>query len=172
MRRLATCIVSLAAFAAASCVPSRPPSRDTPLTPLEPVPIVIWSSRDLPAELHAQVAAIDGVRWVTRVTVGMVDLVGVTGASRPLPRRATGAVLPLSIAAMEPSPGAEDVATRALRAGDAVLSETAATLRGMSAGSTVTIGAGKVRRTFRIGAVVSDTESRGRELVIPLAASS
>lgn len=173
MRKPLLAIVCLAALAAGSCSPT---VRRTPdgavLAPAEPVPIIIWSSRDLPKGLHAQVAAIEGVRWVTRVSNGMVDLVAVTGATRSLPRRAKGAVLPTSIAAMDPSPDEGDVVSAALAAGDAILSETAAALRGMGAGATITIAAEKVRRTFRVGAVVPDSAARGREILIPFARSS
>lgn len=156
--------VLCAALLCASCTPSavRP---DAPATP---VPVVIWSSRDLPADLHARVGSIMGVKWVSRVTVGMVNLVAVQGASRPLGKRRVGGVLPLSIAAMDPPPGAGDALARALTAGDAVLTQTAASLRSMSEGASVTISGGDARRTFRIGAVVDDKTGRGRELIIPL----
>lgn len=173
MRKRLFALVCLAALAVGSCTPTvRRMPDGSPVAPAEPVPIVIWSSRDLPRELHAQLKAIDGVRWVTRVSNGMVDLLAVTGASRPLPARARGAVLPLSIAAMDPSPDGGDVVAAALAAGDAVLSETAARIRGMGAGDTITIGADKVRRRFRIGAVVPDDDARGREVLIPFAGSS
>lgn len=165
-------VVCALALAVASCSPSvdRLPIAP-PLAPAEPVPIVIWSSRDLPAQLHQKVAAIAGVRWVSRIANGMVDLVAVTGATRPLPRRAKGAVFPISIAAMDPSPENGDVVSAALAAGDAIMSRTAADLRGMSAGGTIKVASGKVRRTFRIGAVVDDDDARGREVLIPFAAS-
>jgi hypothetical protein len=169
MRRMLVVFLCLAACATA-CAPS--PPRVPAAKPHPPVPVVIWSSRDLPTGLHEKVAAIDGVRWVTRMTVGMVDLVAVGAGSRALPPRARGAVLPLSIAAMEPSPGTRDAATLALNAGNGVLSESEADLRGMTVGSTMTIGAGTVRRTFSVGAIVPDLEGRGRELIIPFNASS
>src|SRR5688572_17813934 len=168
MRKRLLVTLCVAALAAGSCSPA---VRRTPdgaiLAPAEPVPIVIWSSRDLPKELHGQVAAIEGVRWVTRVSNGMVDLVAVTGASRPLPRRAKGAILPTSIGAMDPSPEDGDVVSAALAAGEAVLSESAAGLRGMKPGATVTVAADGVRRTFRVGAVVPDDDARDREILIP-----
>jgi hypothetical protein len=51
------------------------------------------------------------------------------------------------------------------------MSETAAALRGMSAGGSITIAAGHTRRTFRVGAIVSDEDARGREVLIPHASS-
>jgi hypothetical protein len=69
---------------------------------------------------------------------------------------------------MDPAPRSTDALSRALTAGDAVLTQAAATLRGMGAGASVTIAAAGVRRTFRIGAVVDDKVGRGRELIIPL----
>ena len=173
MRTRLFSLACVAALLAGACSPAVRRAPDgAPVAPAEPVPIVIWSSRDLPRELHAQIKAIDGVRWVTRVSNGMVDLLKVTGASRPLPRRARGAVLPLSIAAMDPSPDEGDVVAAALAAGDAVLSETAGRIRGMGAGSTITLGADKVRRSFRVGAVVPDEDARGREVLIPFKSSS
>ncbi len=173
MRKRLFALACVAALVAGSCTPTiRRTPEGAPVAPAEPVPIVIWSSRDLPRQLHAQIKAVDGVRWVTRVSNGMVDLIAVDGATRPLPRRARGAVLPISIAAMDPSPDEGDVVAAALAAGDAVLSETAARIRGMGAGATITLGADTVRRRFRIGAVVPDDDSRGREVLIPFSRST
>jgi hypothetical protein len=133
------------------------------------VPVVIWSTRDLPAGLDQAVAAIAGVRWVTRLSVGMVDLAGVSGGTQPMPRRARGAILPVSIAALEPSPDTDEPISKALAAGEAAVTQTAATLRGIAPGATVTLVAGATRRAFRVGAVVDDVEGRNREILIPLA---
>ncbi|MGH2794490.1 MAG: M15 family metallopeptidase [Actinomycetota bacterium] len=172
MRRSLLLLVCAAALLAGACSPTVKRTPDgAPIAAAEPVPVVIWSSRDLPKELHAKVKAIEGVRWVTRVSNGMVDLIAVTGAALPLPRRAKGAVLPTSIGAMDPSPDDGDVVAAALAAGDAVISETAARLRGMSAGNTFTLAAEGVKRKFRVGAVVPDDDARGREILIPFAHS-
>jgi D-alanyl-D-alanine carboxypeptidase-like protein len=172
MRKSLIAVLCASALLAGSCSPSirRIPTA-APLAPAAPVPIVIWSSRDLPKELHQQVAAIDGVRWVARISNGMVDLIATTGAT-PLPRRAKGAVFPISIAAMDPSPDKGDVVSAALAAGDAVMGATAAEMRGLKAGGTITIAADGVRRSFRIGVVVSDSDARGREVLIPFARSA
>ncbi len=157
----------LCAFAlAAGCTPS---TFEKAAPPKAPVPMVIWSSRDLPAGLDARVATIEGVRWVSRVTVGMVNLVAVIDATKPLPKRRRGGVLPLSIAAMDPPTKGTDALSVALAAGKAALSEKAAAIRGMKAGSKIRIEAAGVRRTFPIGAVVGEDAARGRELIIPLA---
>jgi hypothetical protein len=160
-----------ASLALGACTPSLKrspgPPLGAPLAPAEPIGILIWSSRDLPKDIHHKVAEIEGVRWVARIANGMVDLKAVTGATKPLPKRAKGAVFPISIAAMDPSPEKADVVSSALAAGDAVMSETAAAMRGIAAGATVTIAAESVRRTFRVGAIVSDEEARGREVLIP-----
>lgn len=173
MRKLLAGLVCASVLVAGACSPTVRRSPITPpIAPAEPVPVIIWSSRDLPKQLHAQVKAIDGVRWVTRISNGMVDLLAVTGATKPLPPRAKGAVLPMSIAAMDPAPDDGDVVAAALAAGDAVLGETAASLRGMDAGTTITIRAEGTRRKFRVGAVVSDEDARGREMLIPFSRSS
>jgi hypothetical protein len=173
MRKPLLAILCVAIMAVGACAPTvkRAPV-SAPLAPAAPVPIVIWSSRDLPKELHHKVAAIEGVRWVSRISNGMVDLVSVTKATIPLPRRASGAVFPISIAAMDPNPDKGDVVSAALLAGDAVLSETAAAMRGMAPGASLTIAADGVRRTFRVGAVVSDDDARNREVLIPFGRSS
>lgn len=132
--------------------------------------MVIWSSRDLPAGLDARVAGIEGVRWVARVSVGMVNLIAVAGATKPLPDR-RGGILPISIAAMDPPSAANDPLSAALTAGKAVMSEKAAALRGIQAGSGVRIEANGIRRSFRIGAVVSEAMARQRELIVPLTAA-
>lgn len=170
MRKSLLTMLCVATLAGAACSPSV--KRAPASAPSAPVPVVIWSSRDLPTGLHHQVAAIEGVRWVSRISNGMVDLVSVTGATNPLPRRAKGAVFPISIAAMDPNPDKGDVVSAALLAGDAVLSETAAAMRGMSPGATLTIAADGTRRTFRVGAVVPDDDARYREVLIPFANSS
>ena len=157
----------LCAFAlAAGCTPSTFERAQKP-----PIPMVIWSSRDLPAGLDQRVAQIEGVRWVSRVTVGMVNLIAVTGATKQLPHRRRGGVLPISIAAMDPPSKATDALSTALAAGKAALSEKAAALRGMRAGSTIRIEAAGVRRTFPVGAIVDESAARGRELIVPLAAA-
>lgn len=172
MRKPLLAILCVATMAAGACAPTKGAPDAAPLAPAAPVPIVIWSSRDLPKELHHKVAAIEGVRWVSRISNGMVYLVSVTKATIPLPRRASGAVFPISIAAMDPNPDKGDVVSAALLAGNAVLSETAAAMRGMAAGASLTIAADGIRRTFRVGAVVSDEEARNREVLIPFARSS
>ncbi len=173
MRKSVLAILCVLGLAAGACSPVRRATGESdPLEhPSEPVSILVWSSRDLPNELSGRIAAIDGVSWVARISNGMVDLVSVTGASRPLPRRAKGAVFPISIAAMDPTPEGGDAVSAALTAGDAVMSSTAAAMRGMKAGGTITIAADGTRRTFRIGAVVPDATGRGREVLIPRALS-
>lgn len=169
MRRALVPLLVAVAMAVTTCTPLT--TRQAPLRPRDPVPVVIWSTRDLPAGLDQAVAAIEGVRWVTRLSVGMVDLASVDGGSKAMPRRAPGAILPVSIAALEPSPDTDDPLSPALRAGEAVVTRTAAALRGISPGATVTLLAGKTRRAFRVGAVVEDVDGRNREIVIPLAAA-
>jgi D-alanyl-D-alanine carboxypeptidase-like protein len=169
MRRLML-LALCAAVIAPSCAPTR---ADRPRPVAASVPVVVWSSRDLPKTLHQRIAAIEGVRSVTPMSVAVVNLVKVTGSSA-LPRRTAGGVLPLSIAGFDPQAGATDPLSRALAAGEAVLTETSAALRGMGVGGTMTIqAAGKpAQRTFRIGAIVSDGVGRGREMIVPLRLSS
>jgi hypothetical protein len=167
MRRVLVSL--LCAFALlAGCTPS---TIDRAAPTKTPVPVVIWSSRDLPAGLDARVASIQGVRYVSRVTVGMVNLVAVTGATKPLPKRRKGGVLPISIAAMDVTSKATDPLARALASGKAALSQKAAALRGMEEGSSLRIESAGVRRTFQIGAVVDEEAARGRELIVPLGAA-
>jgi hypothetical protein len=163
MRRLVVSLVCLACLAV-GCSPSTIDSRNIPGR--GPVPVAIWSTRDLPAGLDRRLAQVAGVRFVSRVSVGMLNLVAVTGATNRLPPRARGAVLPISINAMDPVPG--DPAAAALTAGDAVLSEPAAQLRGMSRGSTITVSSRNVVRTFRVGTVVPETSTHGAELTVPI----
>ena len=167
MRRVIVSLVCVAALLG-GCTPSD--VLEPPQQPKPPVPLAIWSSRDLPAGLDARLAGVKGVKWVARVSVGMVNLVGVTGATKRLPRRRGGGILPMAIAAMDPPPG--DPVTPALTVGSAVLSQTAATLRGLVTGDSLTIEAGRTRRSFRIGAVVPDDDAHGRELIIPLRSAS
>lgn len=172
MRRVFFSSLCAIALLASACSPTVdrapiPPLPEIPQIPAEPVPVVIWSSRDLPARLYQQVAKIEGVRWVSRVSVGVLNLVAVSHATKPLPPRAPGAILPLSVAAMDPSPDVRDDLSRSLAAGKAVLTKTAAALRGMTVGGKITIADTNTKRSFRIGAIVPDTEGRGRELVIP-----
>lgn len=173
MRKSILAVTCALAFAAVACSPveRRTDAQAPQAAPQTPVPIMVWSSRDLPVELSGKIAALEGVRWVSRISNGMVDLVGVTGVSRPLPARPRGAVFPISIAAMDPTPESDDLVSTVLAAGEAVMSETAAALRGMKSGGTITIAAEGVRRTFRVGAVVSDDAARGREVLIPRALS-
>jgi D-alanyl-D-alanine carboxypeptidase-like protein len=169
MRRVIPLLLCAAAFVS-SCAPTRV---DKPKVLAPSVPVLVWSSRDLPARLHDQLGGIQGVRSVTPMAVAVVNLTKVTGAPA-LPHRRVGGVLPMSIAAFDPPPGATDAMSVALNAGEGVLTETSATLRRMREGGTVTIqGAGTgVRRTFRIGAIVSDAAGRGRELIIPMRRSA
>ena len=166
MRRILVLVLCAAALLPAACSPSKIDKRDTSPS----VPVLIYSSRDLVADLGDRIAAIDGVRSVTPTSVGVVNLVKVTGAP-PLPHRRKGGILPLSIAGYDPPAGATDEMSSALAAGDAVLTQTSASLRKMGVGGTVTIagaGATGTRITFRIGADVSDKAGLGRELIVPL----
>ena len=172
MRRLILSLSCALALLAGACTPTITRGPDgTPVALDEPVPVLVWSSRDLPKELPEKIKAIEGVRWVARIANGMVDLKAVKGAAKPLPRRAKGAVFPISIAAMDPTPEKDDAASAALAAGNAVMSQTAADLRGMQVGGTITIAAEGTKRSFRVGAVVPDEEARGREVLIPYAQS-
>ncbi len=164
MRRALASLLCAFAFLA-GCSPS---TIDRAAPPKAPVPVVIWSSRDLPAGLDARVASIQGVRYVSRITVGMVNLIAVRGATKPLPKRREGGVLPISIAAMDAASEATDPLSRTLASGEAALSEKAAALRGMREGSSLTIESAGVRRTFQIGAVVDEEAARARELIVPL----
>jgi hypothetical protein len=169
MRQETAALLVATAVAAASCTPVPRPAGGALDAMPGPIGIVIWSARDLPSGLGEQVAAVPGVQWVTRMAVGMVDLAAVEGGSRPLPPREPGGILPVSVAALEPSPEPDDEVSRTLRAGEAVVSATAAALRGIAPGTRLTIAAGRARRTFRVGAVVPDERSRMREILIPLA---
>jgi hypothetical protein len=165
MRRIVVSSLCALSIALTGCSPSRIGSAG--IAPSQPVPVVIWSSQDLPKGLDVLVARIDGVRWANPVSIGMVNLVAVTGA-KPLPARPPGAILPVSVGALDPTPGGTDTVSRTLARGEAVLTTTAAALRGMKVGSSLTVLGGGARRGFRVGAIVPDAEGRHRELLIPL----
>jgi D-alanyl-D-alanine carboxypeptidase-like protein len=105
---------------------------------------------------------------VSRVTVGMVNLVAVEASTKRFPHRRTGGILPLSIAAMDPPPESRDAVARTLAAGDAVLSDKTAAMRGLRVGSSLTIENAGMRKTFRVGVIADEKATRGREVIVPI----
>ena len=164
MRRTILSIACLALFVGA-CAPSSPPATKKAAGP--DVPVIVWSSRDLPPGLDARLTAIHGVRSISPVFVGVVNLIRVRGSTAPLPHRRKGGILPIAIAAMAPGAGTTDVLSQTIASGKAALTHTSAALRHMGVGGTLTVASGAVRRAFTVGAVVPDDVGRGKELIVP-----
>lgn len=139
----------------------------------EPLALMIWSSGSLSSPMVDAVRRQPGVTAAVPVSSGMLDLRSVTGASRRLPPRAPRGVLPVSAAGvdwrgLDRSPRYAEVA-RALRAGQAVLSEDAAALRGMEAGDALTLaGRGRTAR-LHVGLVADAHHELSSEILVPAA---
>lgn len=135
--------------------------------------IAVWSSRTLPTPLVRTVQGLEGVSAVGQVARGTLDLVSVSGADRPLPPRPRGAILPVSVTGLDPRPlRASDVLpelTEALGRGEAALTMTSARLRGMSPGDRLTLAGRGMRRTYRVGAIVPESDLLSAEVFVPLA---
>jgi hypothetical protein len=159
-------LVLLAALAPACSAPSRAPLERA--ASVEPATIVVHSSRDLEAGLDQMLARVEGVRWTRVATSGMVDLAHAKGADRPLPPRAAGGILPFSVLAAEPLPVTGDALSTALARGGAVLSEAAASVRGLERGDAITLRSGTKQVTLRVEAVLTDPRMDVAEAAIPL----
>lgn len=170
MRSKTIWFVLLALLAGACSSPVGASREPAPAAREAPQTLVVHSSRDLKDGLDRMLSNIDGVRWTRVATSGMVDLAAVTGASRPLPRRDPGGILPFSILAAEPLPVEADALSTALAGGGAVLSKAAAAVRGLPPGATITLRSGTKRVTLAVAAVMEDPRLDVAEAAVPLAA--
>jgi hypothetical protein len=142
--------------------------------PAGPIRVTISSNDKLPGSIVASAKALPGVLRAGSRRTGMVNLLELVGAERPIPRRPAGTILPISVEAHDPNlvaafPGLMDEA-EALRAGNAVLPRSQAEFRGLSVGDAVLLShAGRVR--VRIGAITDDDRVFRSELVVPPAAA-
>lgn len=131
---------------------------------------VVWTSGGLPEGLAAAVAALPEVAQATVVTGDPQELTSVTGAdgvaAAGLPE---GVVVPLDVLGIDPQGYAAFVApsarplVAALRPGEALLSDTAADLRGVGAGAVLTLAGGTV---LTVAGAVSDVAASGAEVLV------
>jgi len=156
-------IVAVALGAAASACSAGPLTEQTET-------VIVHAGRALPPAMPSTLDSMSGVRWTRVATTAMVNLVRIDGG-KALDRRSAGTVLPFSIAAAEPLPGARDDISRWLAEGKAVLPTTSARLRGLGPGGVITIGLGGKREAIEIGGVRDDPRTVEVEALVPLAAA-
>lgn len=139
--------------------------------PGEPVRITVWSAKQLPAAIPAAAAKIPGVMAIAQRRSTTLNLLAVVGATKPLKARPAGTILPISVEMQHPDVlAAYDrfaVATAALRRGEAVIPESVAALRGVTAADALDIGNGRRRVRVQIGAVVPDDRWFRSEVIVP-----
>lgn len=132
----------------------------------------VTSSRGLPSSVLGAARSIPGVLRAGQRKSGLVDLRAVTGATRPLPRRPGGTILPVSIEGRDPAVMSafpqQAEAAEVLAAGKAVLPRVTADLRGLDVGDSFELRNGSRRVTLTVGAIVED--GFRAEYVIPLGA--
>jgi hypothetical protein len=154
-------------------VPSPSPTPSATATPApkaaEVDTLLAWTPGRLPGGLGRAVAKLPGVSTVVTVTSGTAWLTGSTGADgTKVDRPPAGLAFPIEVAAVGPAafgpflaPGDRWVLSD-LEAGDAVLSESEADLRGLGPGATLVFG--EVR--LHVAGVLPDAEMGAHEMLV------
>jgi hypothetical protein len=153
----------------------QPPAKRAP-APADQQLLLAWTSRGLPDRFAQDVAALPAVDRVTVVGGGMVELTGSWDVDgQPVDALGSGWVIPLDVVAVDPDTYTAFVSKSAfpaiteLDAGEALLSETGARLRGVGEGARLEL-AGGLR--LRIAGVVEDAQIGGAELAISIATAA
>ncbi|HEX9891507.1 MAG TPA: M15 family metallopeptidase [Actinomycetota bacterium] len=178
MRRGATVAAALAGAIAGATGVLSIPSRTLPPSPPPVVPAVLgpapvgtllaWTPGRLPPGFVGASRAAPGVQDVAVVRSGVAWLSGwrdTTGADRRPPQ---GLAFPVEVAAIDPEgyaafvPASDRASVTGLAGGGALLSETAAELRGVGPGASLTVGG----RTLHVTGVIGDELVGAHELVV------
>jgi D-alanyl-D-alanine carboxypeptidase len=142
-------------------------ARSVPTPSPDPV-LLIWTSGGLPPGLAAEVAALAGVGEVTVVRGDQAAMVASSIDGRVVEEHRDGWRIPLDTLAVEPATFASFVAepaarpVRDLQAGEALLTQTSAELRGLSVGSRIELDGGGVT----ISGIIDDLSGAGAELIV------
>ncbi|MBI4729558.1 MAG: M15 family metallopeptidase [Acidobacteria bacterium] len=150
-----------------------------PLSPSPPPPapaaLAVWSSLDLPQALLDEAPNLPGVVAWTPVVTGTFDLRAVSGAGAHLRARPRGAILPVSVAAIDPAPLARTGEMAALGAAlarnRAALTSSSARLRQLAPGDALWLAGEKGARGFRVGAILPESNLISEEVILPLRAA-
>lgn len=133
--------------------------------------LVAWTAGGLPDGFGAAVAGLDGVVAASVVRGDVVDLAASWDRDgNPVDRPPAGMVIPLDALAVDPrkhaalSPAHERAVFAGLEPGEALLSESAARLRGLGEGATLELAGGE---RVRVADVVSDDVVAHAEVVLP-----
>ena len=151
-------------------VPSRPEVETVPVPVAADGLLLAWTSGGLPAGLAEGVRAIAGVRAVTEVRGGPVDLLrSIDADGRTVDEPAPGWSIPLDAIAIDPVTYASfpppDSGGRlgGLGTGEVLLGSTSARIRGLGAGASLQLGAGP---PVSVVGVVDDRAVGGAEIVL------
>lgn len=169
----------------ASCVgaPVRAPAADAPpqavvLSGPHGTPaaaVAIWSSRDLPPRVLRAANELPVRLAVGTARSGTVDLRDVVGATRPLPPRRDGAMVPVTVTAVDPEPlrysWRHAFLGQVLTDGLAAITQTAAGVRGLGEGDGVRVRRNGHPLDVEVGAIVPEDDIFDRELVVPIEAA-
>ena len=148
-----------------------PPTAVVP--PVEPDPLLlVWTTGGLPRGFGVGAAGLNPAGPTSVVRAGSIGLTSSTDAGgQAADRPAPGFVIPIDVVAVDPAAHREVHAGRGgaglplLGAGEAVLSQTGAAIRGLGPGASLTLGGGQVR----VVAVVADELIGGAEAAVDLA---
>lgn len=184
-RRLVPAWLAIGSLALAACTARAPTLAETdrlplaegaqgPAEPAGPVRVSISSNDKLPADVVSTAKSLPGVLRAGARRTGIVNLLELVGAERPIPRRPAGTMLPISVETHDPAlveafPGLSAEAA-ALRAGHAVVPRSQADFRGLSIGDAILL-AHRARVRVRVGAITDDARVFRSELVVPPAAA-
>lgn len=131
--------------------------------------LMAWTSGGLPPGFADAVAAMGVVEYSTAVAGDQAELVGSRRADGTVvDAPAPGWVIPLDTLAVQPGTyslfvdSPDDATLSALRPGEALLTESSMTLRGLDVGSTIELSAGPVQ----VVGVIGDFSGAGAELIV------
>jgi hypothetical protein len=166
-------LASLALIAATAC--SSLGSFGNAPSVTSPVALVVWPARNLPTPIVRSLRSLEGVESLKRIGTSTLAITKVRGATRALPIKQPGDIVPVSVMAMDPEAAAEETsfadAAKALARGEAVISEIEARLRGLSVGDVFRLDSPTGRSAwFKVGSIVGTGSVWGDEFVIPLSA--
>ena len=146
------------------------PDEDRSEAPDQTRVLLVWAAGGLPEGFDDKVAAVRGVRTVSEVRAGRVELLrSSTAAGETVDRFAAGWTVPLDAFGITPRThrrlapsGARDLFT-ALRPGTVLLGATSARLRRVDVGDSLTLGG---EETFTVAGIADDTLVAAAEVVL------
>jgi D-alanyl-D-alanine carboxypeptidase-like protein len=166
-------LASLALIAATACSSLGSFGNAPPIT--SPVALVVWPARALPTPVVRSLRSLEGVMSLRRIGTSTLALTKLRGATRLLPIKHLGDIVPVSVMAIDPEAAAQETsfaeAAKALARGEAVISPIEARLRGLDVGDTFRLDSASRRSAwFKVGAITKPDAVWGDEIVIPLSA--